>query len=86
MQGQRRASGRPEEAQEKARGMLDEGRRRPRGGPEEAQGTMRKSVYPFRGLRGDAKKLWMDKKDGSERRLQRQSWQSRSSRQRSARQ
>ena len=38
--------------------------------PEEAQGTMRKSVYPFRGLRGDAKKLWMAKKDGSERRLQ----------------
>ena len=38
--------------------------------PDEAQGEYRKSIYPFRGLRGDAKRLWMDKKDGSERRLQ----------------
>eukprot|EP00943_MAST-04B_sp_MAST-4B-sp1_P002374 g2374.t1 len=38
--------------------------------PEEAQGTWRKSIYPFGGLRGDAKRLYLAKKGGGERRLQ----------------
>ncbi len=38
--------------------------------PEEAQGSWRKSIYPFGGLRGDAKRLYLTKKNGTERRLQ----------------
>ena len=38
--------------------------------PEEAQGTWRRTIFPFRGLRGDAKRLWLSKKQGEERRLQ----------------
>ena len=38
--------------------------------PEEAQGTWRQSIFPFGGLRGDAKRLWLSKKEGEERRLQ----------------
>jgi hypothetical protein len=38
--------------------------------PEEAQGTWRESIYPFGGLRGDAKRLYLAKKGGKERRLQ----------------